>query len=404
VITLAPDPHVPQRDEMLDAAAMGPRLARLLGPLTVEDCTRVVARYRVGQRVSVAYRVRIDGAVHVVTARSYPTAGKAAAAAARSTVGAVPVSPLRPVAWDGELRAVYWAFPNDNRVAAVNVLRPRRSGVVAARLVRYLPERNAVAAWSDAGGATVAYAKAYAEVGTHVPAAHAWLTARLDGDLRVSRLLSFSPAARLLVTEALGGDRLDQLHGAERERALRALGRGLARLHDVPPPGWLPCRPWLPMSVRAVTDAIAAVRPDLADAAGALYHALCASRPSYAGPLVCLHNDPSPRNVFMAEGGVALIDLDSIALGPAAIDLARVLAALLGQRVVGALTPPEHDRLRAALLAGYAELRDPPPDRAVRWHTAATLCEVRGRKAVAWLDPVSAEHLDALLTAARELL
>ena len=98
MITLAPDPHVPQRDEMLDAAAMGPRLARLLGPLTVEDCTRVVARYRVGQRVSVAYRVRIDGAVHVVTARSYPTAGKAAAAAARSTVGAVPVSPLRPVA------------------------------------------------------------------------------------------------------------------------------------------------------------------------------------------------------------------------------------------------------------------------------------------------------------------
>jgi hypothetical protein len=93
-----------------------------------------------------------------------------------------------------------------------------------------------------------------------------------------------------------------------------------------------------------------------------------------------------------------------MAVGPAAADFGRVLSWLLTSRVLGQMSAREASALRLALLDGYAELRDPPPEAALRWQTAAATLEHSGRKAVAWLDADIGEHLEALFGEAAGLL
>jgi Ser/Thr protein kinase RdoA (MazF antagonist) len=101
---------------------------------------------------------------------------------------------------------------------------------------------------------------------------------------------------------------------------------------------------------------------------------------------------------------VALIDLEDVAIGPAAADLGHVLAGLLCERAAGALPTAAEPRLARALLRGYAEVAPPPPPEALAWHTAAS---VLGRRALTAVNRVREDDLGALaayLTAAARCL
>jgi aminoglycoside phosphotransferase len=388
--SLAPDPDVRQRDALLDAEALAPQLAAAVGA-EVEHCALELAHYRVGRRLSTLYRVRAGGRVRRVSARTFPSAERARRAAALS----------EPASCDAGLATVFWAYPHDRRIPGLPALSD-------GRLVRYVPERAAVAAWQDAAARGLGYAKAYGNRSGGRAVRSQTALARVLGDddphLRVPRVLGWWPDLRLLASEALPGQPLIDLPPEALEDGLARFGTALARLHGLRLPTGLPYGGRLTVKLRRIADDVALARPDQGPAAAALYRALCVTRPRAEGDMVTLHRDATVRNALLADGRVSLIDLDNVALGPASVDFGRLLAWLATRRVLGHIDQATHDRLRDAFLGGYGVLRDLPPADALRWHTAASTLEGRGRKAVAWLDAEIAGQLGPLLADARELL
>jgi aminoglycoside phosphotransferase len=388
--SLAPDPAVHQRDALLDAEALAPQLGAALGA-EVDACELELAHYRPGRRLSTLYRVRAEGRVRRVSARTFTTPERAAQVAAESW----------PAVCDPGLATVFWAYPHDRRIPALPTL-------CEGRLVRYVPERAAVARWHDVGGSAVGYAKAYGnDTGSQAMRAQIALADILGDDdphLRVPRVLGWWPDLRLLGSEALPGTPLVDLEPIALEPALARFGAALARLHGIELPTALRYGGRLPVKLREITSAIGRVRPDQGAPAQELYRELCRFRPFDEGPLVTLHCDAQVRNALLHDGRVGLIDLDGVALGPAGIDFGRVLAWLGTQRLLGRFDEATVRRLGDAFLGGYGELRAVPGADALRWHTVAATLEGRGRKAVAWLDADVGGNLGAILADAREQL
>jgi aminoglycoside phosphotransferase (APT) family kinase protein len=257
-----------------------------------------------------------------------------------------------------------------------------------------------------------------------------------QGSVRVPRVLADGDG--VLVLEALAGRRLDHLDGDDLESALLALGRALAALHTTVPvlgteppahrdahtprvaaapearaerapagaapearPERAPAAPLAPFSrldpSRLATAAavVARARPDAADAAERLLARLLERADDAQRPAVCLHGDANLRNaLLLADGRVALLDLEHVAAGPAAADLGQVLAAMLGARRQAA----------AALLSGYAGVTRPPDRAALRWHASASILARVALPAVSRYRPRTLAQLRALLDAGSALL
>src|SRR5712691_10683646 len=71
---LAPDRVVPQRDVLLDIAAVGRLLSAQLGadgPIRIDKCERLRTKYRAGDSLRVLYRVHSRGSTCIVAARTF---------------------------------------------------------------------------------------------------------------------------------------------------------------------------------------------------------------------------------------------------------------------------------------------------------------------------------------------
>ena len=396
---LALDPRVPGRDALLDARGMTARLSHLLGedgPVRISRYERGRVKYRAGDSLRVVYELCVAGSRCLVASRTFPD-GRSQGVYERAVADATAAGPLRGVAHDPELETVFWAFPNDRKIANLAALEAATalvSGLTGRRVSRtvlaaYAPEKSATAACLDAAtGRPVAYAKLYASPGeaAHAHRVHTMLSERLgslDPGLRLPAVLGYAAAERMLVVEALPGRRIDTIRGSDRLGAMRAFGTALAVFHDLSgPDDALPALERLePARQRAAADLIAAARPDVAGTAHRLAAAL-ADRPPVAGaPPVGLHGDVHFRNGLIAEERVSLIDLDDTGLGPAAADIGSAIAKLRYQ----ALLTGDTRRVRVfqqALLDGYRTRRRPPAMEELRWHIAAALLSERALRAV----------------------
>jgi aminoglycoside phosphotransferase len=382
---LAPDAAVPQRDLLLDGVAVADRLAEALGA-PIGRCEPIRARYQVGRSLRVLYA--LDG--DLVALRTFPGARsrevyERARPTARTRAG------LPAVAHDPELGAVLFAFPNDRKLSGLRVLADR-----ASRIVAYAPEKCATARLDDPDGRAVAYAKAYAtEDGARTRAFHdALREPAAAAGLQVPRVLGYSAARRTITCEAVAGVPLARMR--ERESGLRELGRALALLHGlVPPPG---APPFATRTAEAVAT-ITAARPDCAASARDVVTRLEATVPR-PGPVVCLHGDVHLKNAVDTGDGVALIDLDQLAAGPAAADVGSLLAALRYGRLTGELTAAAERAHADAFLAGYATVREVPEPGTLRWHLAAALLAERAARAVTRVRPAGLAVLPELLAEA----
>jgi Ser/Thr protein kinase RdoA (MazF antagonist) len=273
--------------------------------------------------------------------------------------------------------------------------------------VAYAPEKSATAACLADSGEVLAYAKVYAEderqrisgiyrdVNRALP--------RGGANLRVPRVLACSASHRMLVLEAVEGASVSRLPSRDQEAGFERLGRALASMHTLPPPAARFAR-LTPRRLHRAAVLISQVRPDVEWLARDLARELASWRASVREPLVRLHGDVHPKNAVLADGRVALIDLDQSAAGPAAADLGSFLAHLRSERALGDVSPSHERRLVRAFLGGYGKVRDLPSADSLRWHTAAALLAERALRAVNRIRPDGLARLGDLLACARDLV
>jgi Ser/Thr protein kinase RdoA (MazF antagonist) len=414
---LAPDPGVPGRDVLLDDTAMADRLSHLLsfnGRLPIDRYGRGRVKYSVGESLRVVHELQIDGAPWLVASRTF--AGRSNDVYKRVARGATEAGPLRAVAHDPELEAVFWTFPNDRKIGSLAALAPatdtvsRLLGRPIARteLAAYAPEKSATAACLDGTGTPVAYAKVFASAEEAAASRHAHdalfqQIGATHSALRVPAVLAWSADERMLVVEAVGGRRIDTLFGPDLVQAMRRFGAALACLHSVPVPDGLPAFERLdPAQQPDAADILGHARPDVAAAAARLAGELADDARMGEAP-VCLHGDVHLKNGLLDGRRIGLIDLDQAGVGQAAADIGSVLAGLRYRAIVTD-EAARGEKLRAALLDGYASLRELPDPQLLRWHVSAALLTERALRAVTRIRPAGLAHLGALLRDARAVL
>ena len=417
--TFAADPRLPQRDLLLDEREVARRLSASLGRrgrLHISACERVRAKYRVGQSLRVLHRVRVEGRDYAVAARAF-AAGESRRAYERASLAAVECAPLRAVLHDAELEAVFWTFPNDRRLAGLDVLREVPTELARlfapewthSRLVAYAPEKCATAQCLDEHSSVVAYAKAYAgDEGRQVYQTYRDLGRQLmsgGASLMLPRALAYDDARRTLLLEPVEGSRVADLRAEELTRGYRQLGAALAALHNLRAPEGLPAFERLTLGrIERAALVIGSARPDVRREASELAAELALHRVTTDEAHVCLHGDVHPKNCVARGGALTLIDLDQCAVGDPAADLGSLLASLTYGDITSGASQPSIKSLGEAFLSGYESARALPSRVSLRWHTAAALLAERALRAVNRVRPEGLARLRELLAAASEVL
>jgi aminoglycoside phosphotransferase len=368
--TLAPDDAIPERDALLGG---DPTML----PIPTSNVDVVRCKYRVGESLRVVYRC--DGGQLV---------------SVRAGAG-------QPPRW--------WVFPDDRRLPRIaELLAPGRAlraasgnAWVRSDVAEYAPERSITVRARDVDGRIVAYAKQYAP-GTRDVAA---LARRYDSVAR--HLGGGSPRALgrcgdVLVLEAIAGRPWADIPSAEADAVVHRLGRAIAAMHGAAVPMGTPAFDRLaPARLIASGEAIARARPDVGGAVGRIVGCLVVAMVDE--PSVLLHGDCHPKNAIVDGDRVALIDLDQAGTGPAAADIASLLARLCVGTLVGRHAAATEHALADAFLAGYDTVRPLPPATSLRWHVAGALIGEQAIRAVNRVRPDVLAVLPQILTAARDL-
>jgi aminoglycoside phosphotransferase len=414
---LAIDVALPQRDLLLSPEVIADRLADRLGiqGLVPERCERIRANYQIGKSLRLVHRLELNGESLVVAARAFRH-GRSAAAFRDALTTAVPCGSLPPVAHDAALETVFWTFPNDRRILTLpEVVRAPETfaalvphSSLDTRIAAYAPEKSATLQLVNGSGAAIAYAKVCArDQGwrDYQTYQHLWRAVpRGHPCLAVPRPLTYDAARRTLLLEAVHGRRLIDFANGRAAADVHRLGSALASFHSLERLAVGPFGRFGDDRLRHAADALAALRPDVTDVAAALVADLIDRRPNGAEDLVFLHGDVHPKNAIFTGDRVTLIDVEDAAIGPAAADVASLLAGLDYLVIAGRLDHAAHGELSDAFLTGYDRIAARPRLPSLQWHRAAALLVERAYRAVTRLRPLGLQNLNALLTHARRVL
>lgn len=413
------DPFLPQREVLLNADIMEARIGahpavQQYGKIT--HCERRRTKYRIGESLRVLYRVCSREGESLVSARAF-AAGKSTEAYERAVATLPTCRTASPIFHDAELETIFWLFPHDRKLPSLPTLSsvPQRLAHsmnmpwVNSRVVAYAPEKSATVQCLGTSGETLAYAKMYAG-GDGVPSVrnHCALYHSLSPEepyLRLPRILGYVAPYHLLCIESQDGQRIIDLRGAALSRGITRLGTAVARFHQLPAPPEVSRFTRLDFDhLIQAASLVSQARPDTAEHAATLVNLLSQRWQSPTTAPVCLHGDVHAKNGIVQDDRIALIDLDQVALGPAAAELGSFLASLHYWCCIGLLSSATRDELEAAFLEGYAMVSPVPECHTIRWYTAAALLAERALRAVNRVREQGLLHLGEILVTAQKLL
>jgi aminoglycoside phosphotransferase (APT) family kinase protein len=171
--------------------------------------------------------------------------------------------------------------------------------------------------------------------------------------LRVPRALGYDAKRRLLLQEAVRGARFDTLLAGPNARgALYLAGRALSALHGLSAAVGAArrLRHHIDDLIQPHPSRLAQQVPRLAPRVDRIVRALVGAEARFwpCGPDMPIHRDVHPRQLFVEEERVSLIDWDLCARGDGALDLGNFVAYLRARRLV-------QDDAIDCLMRGYAE-------------------------------------------------
>lgn len=390
---LAVDPALPQRDLLLDETVMTEYLSRLVaGEFGIEDCERLRTKYRVGTSLRVLYNLRGRGRSYRIAARAFPRTRRISHQPTSSQELNAP-----------ELNATFWIFPHDRKIknlAALENIPDELRDIEGrtwskSRIVAHAPEKSVTAQCLDDKDQIIAYAKIYAsDEGRQIFETYKAVT----GDVPVPRAIAYSETHHLLLLECVPGVPLSTV--AQNEDAFFRFGEALKSLHQIKPPSSLPRATRLtPEAIARASATISEARPDVAKQVQRLSAKLIAQYTR--GNCVFLHGDVHPKNIFLNEDSIFLLDLDQAATGPATADLGSVIAGLYCDVCTGSRTGHEASSLKRALVAGYGA---PQHSHELHWHMAAALLQERALRSVTRIRTATLQKLPEILQTAETAL
>jgi aminoglycoside phosphotransferase len=409
-VALPPDPVLPRRDDLLDDGIVGARLDELLDRARdgrTGDCSRVRAKYRMGESLRATFRVGRGPGGSLVSARMFPaTSAVGEFRRAREDAVGQGADP-RSVVFDEVTSTVFWVFPQDRKLLGLGRLTsppPELRRVFGtpwtqSELEAYEPEKAATVRCADARGATVGFAKLQrGDAGRRgvalLRAARRGIAER--GILRLPETIGYLPEHQMALFSAAPGRPLNQLPWTAYPDAMATLGAALSVLHAQPTDGFAPFTRLDPDQLVSAGALVRAARPDLASVTDGLVDVLLRTAPT-PGPNVLLHGDLHPKNVLVHDNGVSLVDFDEASVGPAAAELGGLLARLWCPRPRDAIDPVTAQAAAAALLAAY----DRRPSRAdLLWYSAAALLVERAVRAISRVDAAAIGDLERVLVTA----
>lgn len=381
----------PQIAECADGAVVRRRLAADLGvdpgPCEVLNIWSVA-----GRSLRAAYRA--GGATLAV---EFLRVGQSAARY-RAALGAAvePAAVLHLPGWG----AVAWRFPEDPGGLRVADLLARGQDLSAepgeARLLSYLPgERCTV----RIGGVVGKIQRGAGLAESHARLRALWAMA--GRRMGMPEPLAADPGLGARWERFALGRRLGDLPAGAIAGAMAELARGLAWLHATPLPDLTPQGPEqiLRRIERKVLPRVRAALPDLAAEAAGLHAALAAAPPPARSATI--HGDLHSANVLIGAGGPVFIDLDSLAAGDPAYDLALLGGRLTLAAMLRGESPPPWLAALPAIYAGAGGAPIPAPTFA--WYMAALLLGRQLKACLRSLAPRSDRLTPALLGLAREV-
>ena len=386
---LALDPALPQRDVLLDETLMTEYLSHLV-EYGIEDCERLRTKYRVGTSLRVLYKVSGNGRSYRIAARAFPRTRRVKNQLTSTAELNAP-----------ELNATFWIFPHDRKIKNLAVLCNIPDELrniegrtwTTSRIVAHAPEKSVTAQCLDENEHIIAYAKIYAgDEGRRIFETYAHVAQSCD--VKIPRAITYSERHRLLLLEPVAGAPLSN------ENAFFRLGKALKSLHGIDPPSSIQSHTRLtPDAIARASATISLARPDVAALVQQLSDKLIAQYTH--GKPVFLHGDVHPKNIFLNEEALFLLDLDQAAAGPATADLGSVIAGLYCDACTGSRTWREASALKRALLKGYGAS---PHSDELRWHVAAALLQERALRSVTRIRTATLQKLPELLRTAETVL
>ncbi len=223
--------------------------------------------------------------------------------------------------------------------------------------------------------------------------------------VRFPRALGWDEERALIFLEELPGENLERLL-AEIAVApmLHKVGAMLANFHQAPRRVRKRVTYKSEMKeVRLALREIVEAFPGLRSRLHALLLALKTLPEHGASREVLLHGTFRLNHVFVHDGEPALLDLDSLRMGPAAYDIANFLSALYYFQAQGRLTAMQRDEIARAFLQGYAAQSPFEVSVAsVLWMLASLLLNKQARKYVSHHHPDREQKLACMLALAEE--
>lgn len=415
---LAADPAMRDGGACLDRDLVADHLRRAFPELPVSGGLVLVNVWYIPAK-SLRFVYRINGPHDVtrsgdpVVALQFMPARERAALAEAARAAAVEPAHVRLLP---SLSASASLFPEDRALRQLGIVLDERyiTNHVGPcgpwTLLSYLPERRCALRYPRYGGAGAVVLRVQtpqAAIHSYSLTAAAWQAA--SRRFRMPKPVSYDARAGAIWETFMPGERLDAMLGSDRfEDALTETVRGIVQMHELAVAGLLHegVGEILAQTLRKAVPKAAAAVPQFGPEFRAFTERLIArAREFDDGAPVTLHGDLHTANLLLDDDGVVFIDLDRMALGNPACDLAllgtRLLLVAFDRRAgIG-----EVARAIASLPDRYRDAGGRAIDPAAyAWYVAAMLVGRQIKTVIRHLAPNALSLVPALLGCALRIL
>lgn len=382
------DPALPGLGLVLDAGAMGERIAAALPGLSIVSSEATYTRYKPRGGCVVAYRLGTDRGDLIGVARAFPADALAKMVKDDDARGLPPAAGVPPALLFPEQRASFSFFPNDRRLPALRGLADAR---VRRRLLRnvapsrpelweatiaplaYKPGRRFVARLSHGDRQAVLRLYGAQELGGAIRAVEAFAAV---SPALVPSVLGTSERHRAVVTTWIPGTSLDRLlqSGSCAPGTLFRAGEAVALIHRHPGRGLVHLTTGdVRAAIVAAASAVASLSPDLEDRASRIGGRVMAGLVESRSAPATIHGDLTADQIVVGDASVGLIDLDRAGRGDPASDLGKMLAGFERDRLHGRASAEEVVTWSREFLDGYRHAGGADPGPLLRVHVALWL-------------------------------